>query len=211
MPHFLPLFPLSLVVYPGEEVRLHIFEARYRQLIEECLEEGTTFGIPVVIDQQAKQIATELEVLSMDRKHQGGEMDVSTRGLHRIDIQEFFRVSPGKLYPGGMVEQISDDYTTDPGLQEVVFGLLSQLHQALGITKQLAKEPSEVQSFLLAHHIGFTLEQEFELLSIGSESDRLLYMRHHLEQTIPVVLQTERLKAKAKLNGHYKNIVPPEI
>ena len=211
MPHFLPLFPLSLVVYPGEEVRLHIFEARYRQLIEECLKSGTTFGVPTVIDQQAKQIATELEIVSMDRKHKGGEMDITTRGLHRIDIQEFFRVSPGKLYPGGMVEKLPDDSGTDPGLQQIVFELLAQLHQALGITKQLAKGPTEVHSFLLAHHIGFTLEQEFELLSIGAEADRLLYMRHHLEQTIPIVLQTERLKAKAKLNGHYKNIVPPEI
>jgi len=46
MTRFLPLFPLSLVVFPGEYLNLHIFELRYRQLINECDEEGMTFGIP---------------------------------------------------------------------------------------------------------------------------------------------------------------------
>jgi Lon protease-like protein len=47
MQKFLPLFPLNLVAFPLEDLNLHIFEQRYRDLINECLDEGKTFGVPV--------------------------------------------------------------------------------------------------------------------------------------------------------------------
>ncbi|MEO1628994.1 MAG: LON peptidase substrate-binding domain-containing protein, partial [Bacteroidota bacterium] len=45
-----PLFPLKLVVYPGEQLNLHIFEPRYKQLIRECEQNKVTFGIPAFIN-----------------------------------------------------------------------------------------------------------------------------------------------------------------
>ncbi|MEM7658025.1 MAG: LON peptidase substrate-binding domain-containing protein, partial [Bacteroidota bacterium] len=133
---FLPLFPLSLVVYPGEMLRLHIFEPRYRQLINECVEENRTFGIPAVIDKSIRLTATELRVVSVDRTLSGGEMDVTTQGLRRFQIRQFFKVSPDKLYPGGLVEWLPEDYTSDPELQQEIFHLLEQMYEALGISSR---------------------------------------------------------------------------
>ncbi|MEO0474160.1 MAG: LON peptidase substrate-binding domain-containing protein, partial [Bacteroidota bacterium] len=69
MYEFLPLFPLSLVVFPGENLRLHIFEPRYKQLIEECSAENTNFGIPTVLDRKVGNIATEVELVSVDKTY----------------------------------------------------------------------------------------------------------------------------------------------
>ena len=63
----LPLFPLQLVVYPGEKLNLHIFEPRYKQLIQECQEQGTTFGIPAFIDSEIMSIGTEIELLKIEK------------------------------------------------------------------------------------------------------------------------------------------------
>ncbi len=211
MAKLLPLFPLSLVVYPGEQLRLHIFEERYKQLINECLEDNSTFGITAVVDQTVVSVGTEVEIVSLDRTYGGGEMDLTTKGTQRIRIENFFEVVGGKLYPGGDVETLEENYQTNEALQAQVWGLLEQLHEALGIQKKYGDEPKNLFTYNIGHHIGLTLTQEFELLSLNSELDRLMYVKRHLEGILPVVRETERLKAKAKLNGHYKNIIPPQL
>ena len=63
MTDFLPLFPLKLVAFPGEELNLHIFEPRYKQLIRECEQNGTTFGIPTFLDNKVLDFGTEIELI----------------------------------------------------------------------------------------------------------------------------------------------------
>ncbi|MEM7371636.1 MAG: LON peptidase substrate-binding domain-containing protein [Bacteroidota bacterium] len=211
MARFLPLFPLSMVVFPGEEFRLHIFEPRYKQLINECLADKSSFGIPSVINKHISEVATEVSVLSMDKKYKNGEMDISTIGLKRWQLEEYFPVSEGKLYPGGMLSEMEDDLNSSPDLQSNIFDLLAQLHRTLGITKTLAETAHEIVSFQIGHHIGLSIQQEFELLRIPTEIKRLTYIQQHLQHILPIVTEAERLKSKAKLNGHYKNIAPPEL
>lgn len=210
MARFLPLFPLSMVVFPGEKFRLHIFEPRYKQLINECLTAKSSFGIPAVIDKQISEVATEVKVVSLDKEYKNGEMDISTQGFGRCQLEEYYPVSDGKLYPGGKVSDITDDSNSSLALQTSIFDLLEQLHRTLGITKKLASHALEIGSFKIGHHIGLSIQQEFELLRIPSEIKRLSYIHEHLQHILPIVTEAERLKSKAKLNGHYKNIAPPE-
>ena len=211
MAQFLPLFPLSIIVFPGEKIRLHIFEPRYKQLINECFSAQTTFGIPSVIEKNVSEVATEVQIVTIDKTYVKGEMDITAMGMRRFRIEEFFSVSEGKLYPGGMVHQLPEHLESSEKLKHAVYDQLDQLHLALGITKKLAAEADEISSFLLGHHIGFTIQQEYELLRINSEKERLSYIHSHLAHIIPIITETERLKAKSKLNGHYKNIIPPDF
>lgn len=208
---YLPLFPLGLVVYPGEQLRLHIFEERYKELIHVCLSEGRTFGIPAVIDQQLAEVATEVRVTSLDKRYANGEMDINTEGLRRFRIQRFDKVSPGHLFPGGNGTWLDDPLDSTAEMRAAVRAQLQALHQALGITKSFPDQAQQPLSYQIGHHIGLSLRQEYELLAQPGESERLVYILHHLERVIPVVMETERLKAKAKLNGHYKNIFPPDF
>ncbi|MCI4668662.1 MAG: LON peptidase substrate-binding domain-containing protein [Bacteroidia bacterium] len=211
MSNTLPLFPLSLVVFPGETLHLHIFEERYKQLVNECLEGGKTFGIPAVINQNVVSVGTEVSILSLDKTYPGGEMDITTEGKKRVRIENFFEILSPKLYPGGEVEQLNEEMSTDTGLQAEVWQLLEELHESLGIQKKYAASYTDLFTYTIGHHVGLTLGQEFELLSLNNELDRLIYVKKHLEAILPVVKETERLKAKAKLNGHYKNIIPPRL
>lgn len=211
MPEFMPLFPLSLVVFPGESFRLHIFEERYKQLIGECVQEGKTFGVPTVIDQGVGTIATEVRVVSVDREYNGGEMDVSTEGIQRFEILQFYHEAPGKLYAGADVTWLTDDFNVDPDLQQQVFDLLEELNSMLGIHRELAGGAGGIRAYDLGHQIGFTLKQEYELLALRTETDRLTFIRQYIQEMLPVVRQTQQMKARAKLNGHYKNIVPPNF
>lgn len=213
MLEFLPLFPLSLVVYPGESMKLHIFEPRYRQLIADCEQEGIRFGIPTVIDGKLESLATEVELMNVDKRFPGGESNVTVMGTRRFKIEEFMAVAEPKPYPGGRGQFVADS----PGQEEVrdlqhtLLDYILQLHDSLGISKELVSSPEEISSFAVAHEVGMNLQQEYEVLTLGSERSRLQYLMQHLQQIIPVVRETERLKARAQLNGHYKNLMPPSF
>ena len=80
MINFIPIFPLGIVVYPGEELNLHIFEPRYKQLINECYQEKKLFGIPSVIDDQLQDYGTLMQIMEITTVHDNGELDIKTQG-----------------------------------------------------------------------------------------------------------------------------------
>lgn len=207
----LPSFPLNLVVYPGEKLRLYIFELRYRQLIRECLENKSTFIIPTVLDKNIAELATEVEIVSLDRDFPSGEMNITTRGIGRVKIFEFQTVAAGKLYPSSAIERLETIEESSPNLQKEVFELVNELHQLLGVEGKLPETYDEIRSFELGHHIGMNLHQEYGLLTLTSESERLKAIKQHIQKILPIVIEAERLKSRAKLNGHFKNLIPPHF
>lgn len=214
MPDILPLFPLSLVVFPGETLKLHIFEPRYQQLIRDCRPGGRNmFGIPPVVEQEMANVATMVEVASVDEQFPTGESNITIKAHNRFHIREFFPVSPGKLYPGGTGKAFPEEEAIHGerilNLQDEILDLMMQLFDALGIMNNVVDAPTEITGFRVGHHVGLSLAQEVELLAMTNELSRLNFIYDHIVNILPVVRETERLKTRAQLNGHYKNVVPP--
>ncbi len=203
----LPLFPLNIVAYPGERVNIHIFEPRYKQLVKECMDEGSTFGIPVYIKNGVSDYGTEMRVISIEKEYAQGEMDIKTEGIQVFRVHEFFTRLQNKLYPGGQVESLENVEDADIVLNQKIREQLGILYEALKITKPL----DFVSTFEIAHHIGLNLEQEYALLRQKHESARQQMILEHLERVVPVIIETERLKEKIRLNGHFKNFDPLEF
>ncbi|MEJ7674751.1 MAG: LON peptidase substrate-binding domain-containing protein [Chitinophagaceae bacterium] len=86
MTNFIPIFPLTIVVYPGEELNLHIFEPRYIQLVTECIVDKKPFGIPAVIGNSMNELGTLMEITELSKTYDNGEMDIKTKG------QKIFRI-----------------------------------------------------------------------------------------------------------------------
>lgn len=211
MPTYIPLFPLSSVVFPDETLKLFIFEPRYKQLIQECLEEEKTFAIPAVVEKELASVATEIKVVSLDFKFEDGRMNITTLGLRRVSVRSFDRKAPGKLYPGGEVDWLESDDDIDLVLQQEVYTLILELNDVVGISQNIVDKREDVRAFSVAHHIGLSLEQKIQILTMDKELDRLTYVKDHLEKIMPIVRETEKLKARARLNGHYKNMIPPDF
>ena len=74
--HLLPQFPLSIVAFPGEKVNLHIFEPRYRQLVSECFDNNTCFGIAPFYNGELIFYGTEMKVLEISKVYEDGKMDI---------------------------------------------------------------------------------------------------------------------------------------
>jgi ATP-dependent Lon protease len=207
----LPLFPLNLVAFPGEKLNLHIFEPRYRELVRDCFTEGLTFGITPYLDNAVQELGTEMRLLSVEKTHAGGEMDIKTQAVSIFRVQKFFRQAPGKLYAAGQVEDVVQDEEPDLVLRQQIARQVRQLYKALGLHKLLLELDPQFRIFDVAHHIGLSTEQEYQLLGTTAEQERQELVREHLERLLPAVLEAERLKERVRQNGHFKHLQPPQF
>lgn len=203
---YLPLFPLNLVVYPHEDLNLHIFEERYRQLINECLETGATFGIPAFIDNKLPGFGTEMRVTALHKRYDDGRMDIKTQGIRIFRIATFENPAPGKLYAGGQVNVVESEPALGDHLDELIVKL-TRLYRLLQVNSEIDEE-TPLLSFRVAHKIGLSVEEEYELLTLASENERQRLLIHHLDRVLPVVSEMERTKERIKMNGHFKNLDP---
>lgn len=206
-----PIFPLPLVVYPGESLNLHIFEPRYQQLIRECADRRIPFGIPAVVNNKLGGLGTLVELIEITQVHENGEFDIKTRGLEIFRMVELVKVVPGKLYSGAVLEFLENDLTRDAELTRQVLAEVKLMHKLLKVEKSFGQPGAALRSYDVAHHAGLSLEQEYELLGILAEIKRLEYLSRHLAKMLPLVVEMESLKAKIQLNGHFKALPGFEI
>lgn len=206
MTNFIPIFPLGIVVYPGERLNLHIFEPRYKQLINECHAQKKQFGIPTVIENKVQDYGSLVEITEITKVHESGEMDIRTIGGRVFRILEVIREVPDKLYSGAIVNYPESYEQGNPEMMRKVMAGIRDLHELLKVNKDFQKPDEEMRCFDVAHHIGLSLEEEYELLMLSDERQRQEYLKRHLTRVIPMVAGMEQLKEKIKLNGHFKNL-----
>ena len=206
MTNFIPIFPLAIVVFPGEQLNLHIFEPRYRQLINECFATKKPFGIPAVIDDKINEMGTLVQVKEISQVYEDGKMDIKTEGLQVFRMLEAIHELPDKLYSGAIVNYPDNNEKGNRILMNGIVKGIKELHKLLNIEKKFVKPDEELWSYDVAHHAGMSLQEEYELLELLHELQRQEYLKRHLTKVIPVLAEMEMLKEKVKLNGHFKNL-----
>ena len=206
MTNFIPIFPLSIIVFPGENLNLHIFEPRYKQLITECFEQKKPFGIPAVVNKELKDLGTLVEVTAIKKLYEDGKMDITTRGVKVFRLLELIKEIPEKLYSGAIVTYPEDKDDGKRELMKKVVKGIKELHRLLEVSKDFKKPEEELKAFDVAHHMGLNIEEEYELLGLFREGQRQEYLKRHLGKIIPMLSEMENLKDKIKLNGHFRNL-----
>jgi Lon protease-like protein len=207
MINFIPIFPLGIVVYPGENLNLHIFEPRYKQLIADCFAEKKMFGIPAVINSHLNEMGTLVEINEISHTYDNGEMDIRTTGIKVFRVLEIIKQVPDKLYSGAIVNY--PENKMEAGAKDMmvkVVNAVRELHAKLKIKKEFAGPDKALKSYDIAHHAGLSLQEEYELLGLMQEIQRQEYLKRHLAKVLPVVAEMDELKEKIKLNGHFKNL-----
>ena len=211
MTDFLPLFPLQMVVFPGESLNLHIFEPRYKQLIRECDQNLVSFGIPPFLDNKVMPIGTEIELLAIEKVYPDGKMDVKTKGIGIFKMKEYYSKAPNKLYPGADITRLELDDAFDLSLNEDILSSVKKIFELLKINKKAPRSAENFRMYDIAHYIGLNLDQEYDLLNIPTELGRQQFIYKHLEHLIPLVESMESSRQRAQMNGHFKNIIPPKL
>ena len=191
----LPLFPLSLVLFPNFPLPLHIFEERYRVMIRRCIDEGIPFGVVCQHGERYEKVGCTAVVDQVLKEYDDGRMDILTVGRERFSIQ---KVDEGDLYLSATVQLLSEpDEPDDQALtKEAVDALLRYAYYAEmevdreGLRDLRARE----LSFLLSGIDTLGLETKQELLEIDSHTERLRRSVGALQQVTEQLVLLAQLK-----------------
>ncbi len=133
-------------------------------------------------------------------------MDIKTTGEKVFRILEVIKEVPEKLYSGAIVTYPDNYEKGNPEVMRRLINSIRQLHRLLNVQKEFKKEDGHLNVYDVAHHIGLSLQEEYDLLNLFDERQRQEYLKRHLAKVIPLVAGMEELKEKIKLNGHFKNL-----
>lgn len=221
MKQLLPLFPLEVVLFPGTPLPLHIFEPRYKDLISECLENKTRFGIvrakaaqeeegeeeenteAEAAEQEAEPALADVgctaEIVAVTKTYPDGRMDIVTEGRERFEVldldeqRSFLRADV--LY--------FDDEAGNAAAEAVARAV--KLHGeilAIAGAKQSLPEELKQISFHLAGSLPLDLDFKQALLEMRSESKRIEAVITAFEAILPKLRRTVQLRQRAGGNGH---------
>jgi Lon protease-like protein len=177
----LPLFPLHLVLFPGRPLPLHLFELRYRQMLEDCLEADSTFGVVAIrAGQEVGQPAEIFPVGTVARiEHvetlDDGRFDILTRGVQRFRVG---RMLEGTPYLRAEVELLEDG-PVDPAtatrateLRELLMPYLAGLGAPQELLARLPECPDKL-AYLAAAAVQVEVPEQQRLLELDSTATRV--------------------------------------
>lgn len=105
----IPMFPLNMVLLPGETTKLHIFEERYKQLVNECFDNDASFGIPFFDKGKVLNYGSEVKIKRILKKYPNGEMDILIEGVGVFKMLEYSKKLTPKLYGAGVIEPVNNN------------------------------------------------------------------------------------------------------
>lgn len=203
----IPIFPLNLVVFPGSRYPLHIFEERYKILIEKCLREKSGFGVVASFERKISDVGVYVLIDSVLNKYDNGESDIVIKGVER------FLINSTSLHPDGYylaeVEKYSDlEITYEDDLFE---SLRNEFEEIVELANYKLEDSfwnnlydSKLKSFKIAEKSGLSIDQQQELLILRKESQRLNYLLDYFINIKNKVNSAESLK-KIIMNDGYIN------
>lgn len=205
----IPAFPLSIIAFPGERIKLHIFESRYRQLFGELEERKSTFALVPYYEDKEVTVGTEMELTQVIEKYDDGKLDIEVKAIKPLQVHQLHSRYPNRLYPGAEVTRLPWSDEMERMANPDLLLAIHRLYKVMNISNVRISDPSIFRTHQLAHKVGFNLDQELEFMIIATEEDRQSYMLDHLVKLLPMAEEMETLRKRAELNGHIKNLKPP--
>ncbi len=203
-PARIPLFPLDIVLFPGQAVPLHIFEPRYRQMTRHCIDAQTPFGIVYLHEGNLAQTGCSAMIVKILKEYEDGRSDILTAGQNAFRL---VRTHDEKPYLEADVEYLEEDFTeVDSAVSARLDELCNQCHQLL--YGEDAPRFETVGGISLAYHVASELPVDVAirqgLLEIRSEAVRQDKLVAHLAEWHQQLKKREHVRGKAAGNGHAK-------
>lgn len=195
----LPLFPLGIVALPGEEVPLHLFEERYKQLGAQCIADDREFGIVLVDDDGPRSVGCAMRVTEVLQQFDDGRMDIMTRGTRPFRVvEEHHR----HAYASAEVEFLDDaseslDHDAAAAVRQAYASLATQATEHDVAPADLAA----ASAYDLAASVEFSAEAKQQLLESRSENARLRQLLALLRSALKHLEFADLAKVRSASNG----------
>lgn len=206
----LPLFPLGLVLYPHEQLPLHIFEQRYKDLTQYCLEHDVPFGIVFFEEGEMARAGSTARIRDVINHYDDGRMDILVEGEQRFRLGQLYSRKSYITADVELMEELEEE--VDFALRERVITQHMKLLELAGRTVRPALyEDVDALSYVLAQNAGLDTAQKQEILELSSENERIQYLTRHFQHLIPRVEEREDVRRRIRSNGHFKDFPPEQV
>jgi Lon protease-like protein len=200
-PTRIPLFPLEVVLLPGMPLPLHIFEPRYRKMIGLCLAEKREFGMILAQEKELATVGCTAEVVQKLKEYDDGRMDILSEGRAVFRLSE---VLDEEEYYEGIVEYLADEPDAPDAEKEK--RLLEMFERVQKLMKGEARKAGERSGVPLAYRLATQLPMDLpekqRLLEMREEGARKEFLLAWMDETLPRLLRTQRVRQLAGGNGH---------
>jgi Lon protease-like protein len=214
----IPVFPLGIVLFPESRVPLHIFEDRYKKLIDQAVKEHSPFGINYVEEDRLHAVGCSARVVEVLERHPDGELDIITEGERRYEVLELEQNGPDQI-SFATVRWLDDEpEERDTELAGETIELFNELTEVAykgtipPLDESIWNAESHFPSFKIAQKSGLEAPQRQALLSVTSENERLSMLHKFLTQLLPKVKEFETVQELIRNDGYIVNWnkKPPE-
>lgn len=211
----IPLFPLNVVLMPGTPLPLHIFEERYKQMVNECLESGEEFGMVLSDEAGTREVGCTASISELVERYDDGRLVILVEGSQRFKLNNILSGNTArKPYYVGEIEYLQDEEAAEDlsTLAEENIALLERVVEAAteGSVDIEVEPPYRNLSFGIAGRIEFELETRQELLEIPTEKGRLERLKELLSEAADRLERTRQATEKARTNGHLRKDWRPD-
>jgi Lon protease-like protein len=193
------LFPLNLVLVPGEQAPLHIFEPRYRELIGECLDSGDEFGLLLEDDDGMRDVGTRCAVVEVVSRFPDGRLNIVVEAHDRFQL---VGLTEGRSFRTGEVEAVPDesDSPSEDELEECLAGYARVVAAAEAELDDLDLDADSI-AYQIASRVDFGPVIKQGLLELRSERDRVLRLAPMLDQAAQALEREREIGERAGGNG----------
>jgi ATP-dependent Lon protease len=204
-PERIPLFPLNVVLLPGAELPLHIFEPRYREMVKRCLEEKSEFGMLLSLPKGLARFGCTAEIVEVLKREEDGRMNILTVGRAPFRVLELFTEAP---LLEGRIDYLEDEPST---AGETVRRDLVELYETChtlvfgDYPKNLDGDSNQSLSYAIASTLPMELLWKQQILELRSESSRQQRLAGYLREWAPQLQQAATVRSRARGNGHGLN------
>jgi Lon protease-like protein len=196
-----PLFPLGLVLLPGELVPLHIFEERYKLMIGECLEQESEFGIIWLSDEGLKDVGCSARITRVLERFDDGRLNILVEGTEPFRLTRRIEDLP---YPAGDVEPLADDGEADEDALERARSRYADLVEEVTETRPEPEALAQLDAYGMAATLEVAPAAKQTLLELRSESGRLEQLEGLFVEALQRIKMAERAAEQASGNGHLR-------
>lgn len=194
-----PLFPLGIVALPGEVVPLHVFEERYKTMMDRCLEDGSEFGIVWLADDGLREVGCACEITEVVERDDDGRLNLLTRGTRPFHLLEREDHLP---YPAGTVEFLDDrEEPVDGSLAALARETYAELVERATDSRPEPLALASMSAYDMAATVDFGLEAKQGLLDIRSENARLRLVTRLFRAAMKRMDFVSHAQARARSNG----------
>ena len=195
----LGLFPLGVVLLPSEQLPLHIFEDRYKELIGECLEQDGEFGLVYADDDGLRDVGTRARVVEVLTRFEDGRLNIVVEGGERFRLSE---LTDGRSFNTGLVAAVEDvDDPAEIGVIDEAVRLFGALREVTESEVETPAVDAPQLSFALAAKVELPADEKLSLLSETSERNRMEQVQELLANALLTAQRVRRAAQRASTNG----------